>query len=144
MKFTASSIMRSKLVACDSTDNLKKVANKMLIEKVGSVLVKKEGEFIGIITDRDILNAVVKGMDYEENQAEEIMSTPLEFCDADDSLEKCKELFEKTNHSRLVVRKDDKIVGVLLEKFVDRFLGVSKMVSLSRLSDTPKFRTGRG
>ena len=69
MKFTASSIMRSKLVACDSTDNLKKVANKMLIEKVGSVLVKKEGEFIGIIIDRDILNAVVKGMDFEENLA---------------------------------------------------------------------------
>ena len=37
MEFTASSIMRARLVACNATDNLKEVARKMLEEKVESV-----------------------------------------------------------------------------------------------------------
>lgn len=144
MKFTASTIMRSKLVICDSTNNLREVAKKMLHEKVGSVLITQKGKIVGIIIDRDILKAIVDSKDFKSTQAAEIMSSPLDYCDADDSLEKCKELFEKTKHSRLVVRKGEKVVGVLLEKFVGRFLNVSKRYSLAEIAHTPRFRTGRG
>jgi CBS domain-containing protein len=44
MEFTASSIMRARLVTCNATDNLKEVARKMLEEKVGSVLIKQDGK----------------------------------------------------------------------------------------------------
>ncbi len=144
MEFTASSIMRSKLVICNSTSKLKEVTKKMLDEKVGSVLIQQKGKTLGIIIDRDILKAVVDGKDFTSTRAAEIMSSPLDCCNADDSLEKCKELFGKTKHSRLVVRKGEKVVGVLLRKFVDRFLKVSKRYSLMNIARTPRFRTGRG
>ena len=144
MEFTASSIMRCKLVKCNATSTLKEVAKKMLDEKVGSVLIQQKGKSVGIIIDRDILHAAVVGKDFTSTQAIEIMSSPLDCCDADDSLEKCKELFEKTNHSRLVVRKEEKVVGVLLRKFVDRFSGISRRYSLVDIARTPRFRTGRG
>lgn len=144
MEFTASSIMRTKLVTCNATERLKNVAKKMYDEKVGSVLIKQKGEITGIIIDRDILKAIVKGKDFSSTTAAEIMSSPLDCCDADDSIEKCKKLFNETTHSRLVVRKGKKVVGVLLRKFVERFLSVSKRISLVDVAKSPRFRTGRG
>ncbi len=144
MEFTASSIMRTKLVTCNATERLKNVAKKMYDEKVGSVLIKQKGEITGIIIDRDILKAIVKGKDFSSTTAAEIMSTPLDCCDADDSIEKCKKLFDETTHSRLVVRKGKKVVGVLLRKFVERFLSVSKRISLVDVAKSPRYRTGRG
>ncbi|MBW1895253.1 MAG: CBS domain-containing protein [Deltaproteobacteria bacterium] len=143
MEFTASSIMRSKLVVCNDTESLKAVAKKMFDEKVGSVLIKQKEEVIGIIIDRDILKAIVDGIDFTTAPATEIMSSPLDCCSADDSLEHCNELFEKTHHSRLVVKKEEKVVGVLLRKFVERFLSLSKRYSLADIAQTPRFRTGR-
>lgn len=144
MEFTASSIMRTKLVTCNATERLKNVAKKMYDEKVGSVLIKQKGEITGIIIDRDILKAIVKGKDFSSTTAAEIMSSPLDCCEADDSIEKCKKLFNETTHSRLVVRKGKKVVGVLLRKFVERFLSVSKRISLVDVAKSPRFRTGRG
>lgn len=143
MEFTASSIMRSKLVINSSTMNLKDVTKQMLDERVGSVLIQHDGKMEGIIIDRDILKAVVDGRDFTSTQAGEIMSSPLECCNAEDSLEKCKELFEKTNHSRLVVKEGEHVVGILLRKFLDRFLQLSKRYSLMDIDHTPRFRTGR-
>jgi CBS domain-containing protein len=144
MEFTAHSIMRHKLVICDSKKSLKEVARKMFDEEVGSVLVKQEGKIEGIIVNRDILKAVMDGRDFTSTQAAEIMTSPLGYCNADDSLEKCMDLFKETKHSRLVVREQDKVVGVLLRKFAERFLKMSKRHSLANIASTPRFRTGRG
>jgi predicted transcriptional regulator len=144
MEFTASSIMRTKLVTCNATESLKNLVKKMYDDKVGSVLIKQKGEITGIIIDRDILKAVVDGKDFTSTTAAEIMSSPLDCCDANDSIEKCKKLFDDTTHSRLVVRKGKKVVGVLLRKFVERFLSVSKRISLSEVAKSPRYRTGRG
>ena len=122
MEFTASSIMRAKLVTCNVNDKLKDVAKKMLDEKVGSVLIEQEDVISGIILDRDILREVVAGKDFETTLAGEVMSTPLDCCNADDSLEKCKELFDTTKHSRLVVKQEGKVVGVLLRKYGKKYL----------------------
>ena len=144
MEFTASSIMRPKLVVCNDTENLQAVAKKMFDEKVGSVLIKHKEVIVGIIIDRDILKAIVDGKDFTTVPAAEIMSSPLDCCEADDSLEDCKKLFDKTHHSRLVVKKEGKVVGVLLRKFVERFLTVSKRYSLADIAKNPRYRTGRG
>ena len=144
MEFTASSIMRTKLATCNATESLKSVVKKMYDDKVGSVLIKQKGEITGIIIDRDILKAIVAGKDFSATTAAEIMSSPLDCCDADDSIEKCKKLFDETTHSRLVVRKGKKVVGVLLRKFVERFLSVSKRISLVDVAKSPRYRTGRG
>jgi CBS domain-containing protein len=144
MEFTAQSIMRPNLVICDSKKNLREVARKMYDEKVGSILVKQEGEIKGIIVNKDILKAVMDGKDFTLTQAAEIMTSPLGYCNADDSLEKCMDLFKETKHTRLVVKEGDKVVGVLLRKFAERFLKMSKRYSLSKIASTPRFRTGRG
>ncbi|MCK4817668.1 response regulator, partial [bacterium] len=96
IEFTASSIMRSKLIICDPNINLMEVAKKMIYENVRSILIKQDEKIVGIIVDKNILNIIAEGKDFKEIRAADIMSFPLECCDAEDSLEKCMELFEKT------------------------------------------------
>ena len=144
MEITVSSIMRSKLVTCDSTCNLRRVAQKIIDEDAGSILIKQEEEMAGMITEKDLLRAVLKKKDFETTQAKEVMSSPLDCCDAEDSLEKCMEFFKKTNRSRLVVKREGKIVGVMRKKILERFLNTAKRYSLAGIAQTPRFRTGRG
>lgn len=141
--FTVSSVMRSKLVTCSPDCSIKDVTAKMIHENVRSILVKQGEEIAGIIVDKNILTIIADDRDFHAITASEIMSSPLECCDADDSLETCMELFEKSGHSRLVVIKHGRVVGIVLKKFVKRFLTLSKRFSLAEISHRPHFRTGR-
>jgi signal-transduction protein with cAMP-binding, CBS, and nucleotidyltransferase domain len=136
--------MLSKPIVCDVNSNLRLISQKIIDEDVGSVLIKQEEEITGIITEKDLLRAVLKHKDFETTQAGEIMSSPLDCCEAEDSLEKCMEIFKKTNRTRLVVKREGKVVGVMRRKILERFLNTAKRYSLSGITQTPRFRTGRG
>ena len=144
MDISVSSIMRSKTVTCSAVSNLNTIAQKIIDEDAGSVLISDNQDIVGIITEKDLLRAVLKHKDFETTQAQDIMTSPLDCCEAEDSLEKCMELFEKTGRTRLVVMKEGKSVGVIRRKILERFLNTAKRYSLADIAKTPRFRTGRG
>lgn len=144
MDISVSSIMLSKTVICPTTSNLNTIAQKIIDEDAGSVLISDNQDIVGIITEKDLLRAVLKHKEFETTQAQDIMTSPLDCCDAKDSLEKCMELFEKTGRTRLVVMKEGKYVGVIRRKILERFLNTAKRYSLADIAKTPRFRTGRG
>jgi CBS domain-containing protein len=144
MDISVSSIMRSKTVTCSATSNLNTIAQKIIDEDAGSVLISDNQDIVGIITEKDLLRAVLKNKDFETTQAQDIMTAPLDCCEAEDSLEKCMELFEKTGRTRLVVMKEGKSVGVIRRKILERFLSTAKRYSLADIAKTPRHRTGRG
>ena len=144
MDISVSSVMRAKVDTCPATFNLKAIAQKIIDEDAGSVLISDNQNIVGIITEKDLLRAVLQHKDFEKTQAGEVMTSPLDCCDAEDSLEKCMELFEKTGRTRLVVMKEGKAVGVIRRKILERFLSTAKRYSLAGIAKTPRFRTGRG
>ena len=144
MDISVSSIMLAKVITSPVTSNLKTVAQKIIDEDAGSVLISDNGDIVGIITEKDLLRAVLQHKDFETTTAGDVMTSPLDCCDAEDSLEKCMELFEKTGRTRLVVMKEGKAVGVIRRKILERFLSTAKRYSLAGIAKTPRFRTGRG
>ena len=144
MEITVSSIMRSKTDICTATSNLTTIAQKIIDEDAGSVLISDNQDIVGIITEKDLLRAVLQHKEFETTQARDVMTAPLDCCDAEDSLEKCMELFEKTGRTRLVVMKEGKSVGVIRRKILERFLNTAKRYSLADIAKTPRHRTGRG
>jgi len=136
--------MLSKIITCSSTATLREVAQKIIDEDAGSVLITKDEMPVGIITEKDLLRAVLQHKDFGETHAGEVMSSPLDCCQAEDSLEKCMELFEKAGRTRLVVKKEEQFVGVIRRKILERFLSTAKRYSLAGIAKTPRFRTGRG
>lgn len=144
MEITASSIMLAKIITCSTTSTLREVAQKIIDEDAGSVLISENEVPVGIITENDLLRAILQHKDFGTTPAGEVMSSPLNCCHADDSLEKCRELFEKTGRSRLVVKRGEQFVGVVRRKILERFLYTAKRYSLAGIAKTPRFRTGRG
>ena len=45
-------------------------------------------------------------MDFSATQATNIMSSPLDYCEAENTLEECMTVFDNTNRTRLVVKRD--------------------------------------
>lgn len=144
MEITVSSIMLSKIITSSTTSTLRDVAQKIIDEDAGSVLITENGVPVGIITEKDLLRAVLQHKDFGETQAGQVMSSPLDCCQAEDSLEKCMELFEQSGRTRLAVKREDQFVGVIRRKILERFLSTAKRYSLAGIAKTPRFRTGRG
>ena len=144
MDITVSSIMLSKINTCSTTSTLREVAQKIIDKDAGSVLITENGVPVGIITEKDLLRAVLQHKDFGETQTGQVMSSPLDCCHAEDSLEKCMELFEQSGRTRLVVKREEQFVGVIRRKILERFLSTAKRYSLAGIAKTPRFRTGRG
>jgi signal-transduction protein with cAMP-binding, CBS, and nucleotidyltransferase domain len=144
MEITVSSIMFSKIIALSTTSTLREVAQKIIDEDAGSVLITENGVPVGIITEKDLLRAVLQHKDFGETRTGEVMSSPLDCCQAEDSLEKCMELFEQSGRTRLAVKREEQFVGIIRRKILERFLSTAKRYSLAGIAKTPRFRTGRG
>ncbi len=107
-------VMRRFLVTVNVDDNVQYVAELMKDKKVGSVLIKDKNEYVGIITERDILYKVVaEGKNPKEVKAKEIMSSPLITIDKGSDLEEAKKIFREKGIRRLPVRDGKEIVGII-------------------------------
>src|SRR5579875_813900 len=110
----AKDVMRSFIVEVDTESYIKEVASLMKEKKVGSVIVKKDNNPIGIITERDVLYKVVaEGKDPSKVKAKEIMSSPLITVDKETDLEEVLKIFKEKGIRRLPVKEGDKIVGII-------------------------------
>ncbi len=72
---TVGQVVKRKAVIVKPSDTVHKVAKVLSRNKVGSAVVVKDDEIVGIITDRDILDKVVaKGRDPKTVKVEEVMT----------------------------------------------------------------------
>lgn len=100
-----------------SITEVAKIMNRKLI---GSVLVVKDGEPVGMLTERDILRKVVaKGKDPRTTSIYEVMSSPLITTHKDTALPEALKIFRKHYIRRLLITDDDgKIVGIITHRNV--------------------------
>jgi signal-transduction protein with cAMP-binding, CBS, and nucleotidyltransferase domain len=92
-------------------------AAKLMDEKgISSILVKRQGELLGIITDRDIITRVLsKGLDATKVRVGDVMSSPLMTVNEDASVEEAAKKMAEHNIRRLVVERDHQKVGIIAE-----------------------------
>ncbi len=143
MELKAMDAMRTKPVTCSGHDSLTKAIKDLLTGDMDSCLVRRKGKITGILTKSDIIRAALAKRDTQATKAQECMSAPLDCCKADDSLEKCMEIFEKNHRFRLVVMEGEEVVGILRKDIAKGFLKVSRDFTLKRISPSPKYRLGR-
>jgi len=74
-EIAVSQVVKRKAIIVKPSDTVHRVARVLARNKVGSAVVVKKDEIVGIITDRDILDKVVaKGKDPKKVKVEEIMT----------------------------------------------------------------------
>lgn len=90
-------------------------ALKIMSEKnIGSVVVVKDGNYHGIITERDYSRKIIlKGKHSSETRVSEIMSTDLPAVQPSDSIDHCMELMTANNIRYMPVFDKGKLAGII-------------------------------
>lgn len=90
-------------------------AVKLIVEKgEGAVLVKKEGTYVGIWTERDLLrNIITEGFDPKTARIEDYMSSPLITAPHTDTIFQLIDKFLGRKIRHLVIEKEGEYIGVL-------------------------------
>ena len=104
-------------VRVSSADSASKVVDQMLRENVDSVIVAEKDQPIGLVSQKDLLEKVVKPRkDLEKTKARDIMSLPIITVDAEEPLTKAFETMRRTGIPKLAVLRKGKLVGMLTLK----------------------------
>jgi signal-transduction protein with cAMP-binding, CBS, and nucleotidyltransferase domain len=92
------------------------VAKLMSQKGISSVLVERQGEILGIITDRDIISRVVaEGLDATKIEVSQVMTSPLLTIGDDASLDEAAKKMAEHCVRRLVVERAHQKVGIISE-----------------------------
>lgn len=111
-------IMTQDIFILDITSTALEVAQAMKDNNIGSIIVSKDGNPTGIITERDIVHKVMaKDVKPSTMLAEEIMSSPIITVKSSTDVIKASEIMVKSGIRRLgVTNGDDEITGIVTDR----------------------------
>ena len=102
-------IMSKNLIVLNDS-NLEDIAKAMKRYDVGMLIINENNKIKGIITDRDIVTKILANKD---NKIKEYLTTNLVSIDINSDINEAIDLMKKHKIKRLLVKKDNKLVGVL-------------------------------
>jgi len=126
--------MKNLEVPLDEDVNVRDSANLMTDREIGSLIVLSDGEPVGIVTKRDMMQRVVSTCrDPCETRIKDIMSAPLITIDKDAGILTAMRKMRERKISRLVVMEGDVLKGVISERDVINAVSFASLSSFSSL-----------
>ena len=111
---TISEVMSKEPKQIASSTSVVEVATRMRDERVGSLLVERNGEFVGMVTDTDVVRkAVAEKKDLAKTTVETIMTAPLNSIEATKTVPEAHDMMGDLGVRHLAVREAGKVVGVI-------------------------------
>jgi CBS domain-containing protein len=102
------------VVAIDGSTTVLDALKLMSDKNIGSVVITENGEYAGLLTERDYARKVIlQGKSSLETQVREIMSTHFPRMIPENSVETCMHVMSENNIRYLPVFKDDKLCGIV-------------------------------
>ncbi len=109
--------MVSPVLSIDIESTVQEAALFMTANNIGSLLVKKFDEYVGIVTETDLTRKVLgKGLNPDATPISEIMTSPVLSLDCYLPIEEANRFMHKNKIRHLGVTEEDKIVGILSVK----------------------------
>jgi CBS domain-containing protein len=104
--------MSRDLLSAEPTAAITEVAQRMVARDLGAVVVLDGARLVGIMTERDIMRAVARGL-HEDAVVVECMSKDPETIEPDDSTQHAAVLMIHGGFRHLPVVEGDNVVGIL-------------------------------
>jgi len=104
--------MSRNLLTVEPGARVTEIAQRMVERDVGAVLVLEEQRLVGILTERDILRAVARGLDDSSTVADWMTRDP-DTLEADESTRHAATLMIHGVYRHLPVMEKDQVVGML-------------------------------
>lgn len=114
---TVGQLMQDAVTQCTARTDAATIAHLMTHRNYGSLpVVDEEGTLIGIVTEYDLLQAMIDGRDLRKILATELMSAyPLTVTE-DQTLAQVADLFQDRYVTRVPVVRNKKLVGILARR----------------------------
>ncbi|MDX2252518.1 MAG: CBS domain-containing protein [Nitrospira sp.] len=114
---TVGQLMQDAVTQCTARTDAATIAHLMTHRNYGSVpVVDEEGTLIGIVTEYDLLQAMIDGRDLRKILATEIMSAHPLTVTEDQTLAQVADLFQDRYVTRVPVVRNKKLVGILARR----------------------------
>ena len=106
-------VMTKAIISVTNETTVFQVAKMMEQGGIGAVLVKKNGNLSGIITDRDYATKIVAHNLPSDTPVEQIMSSPLITINFDESISAAAERMISKKIRKLAVTDNGNIIGLI-------------------------------
>ncbi|MDJ0784372.1 MAG: CBS domain-containing protein [Desulfosarcinaceae bacterium] len=114
---TAADIIKEKnreMVCIDHDKSVADAVQQMVAQKIGAILVRKEGRLVGIYSERDLLrHMAAPGFDPAKAPIVEFMTSPLCTAAHDTSLTRLTEIFLGRFIRHIVIEEGEQPIGML-------------------------------
>jgi len=122
---TVGQLMQDAVTRCTSRTDALTITHMMTHRNFGSLpVVEEDGILVGIVTEYDLLQAMIDGRDLRKILATEIMSPHAVAVTEDQTLAQVADLFQDRYLTRVPVVRNKKLVGVLARR--DLLFGYTK------------------
>ncbi|HXF92238.1 MAG TPA: CBS domain-containing protein [Nitrospiraceae bacterium] len=111
---TVGQIMRKDPKRIPYTTSVREAAKKMRDERIGSLLVEKNGDLVGIVTDTDVVRrAVAGGADLNTLTVQDIMTSPIATIEVMRTVQDAHDMMGDLGVRHLGVTEQGKLVGLI-------------------------------
>ena len=116
-KVTLADVMTNEVISIDQEASVQVAAEKMRKENICSLIVQQAGNFIGVVTETDVVKKVVaKRKDLSQTKVGEIMTSPIISIESTQPLNKANMIMALKGIRHLPVSSAGKIVGIVSSK----------------------------
>lgn len=110
--------MRKNVVTAPEETSLYKISKKLSNNKVGSVVITKSKQVVGIVTERDIVEAVASKKNLEKLKARDLKKKKIVTAAPSEDLLEVTRKMVKEGVKRLPVLDKGKLIGIITDKEV--------------------------
>ncbi|MFH1721455.1 MAG: CBS domain-containing protein [Candidatus Altiarchaeota archaeon] len=121
-------LMSSPVIHLSPDKSVKEAAQLIAEKKIGCMLVKGGGKFVGILTERDIVERVVaKGLDPNETKIKDVMTADFVTAPAETSFLDANDLMSEKKIRRLPLTEEGEIVGIITIRDIQARMSYSQL-----------------
>ena len=114
---TVGQLMQDAVTSCTPRTDGLTIASMMTRRNFGSLpVVESDGTLVGIVSEYDLLQAMIEGRDLRKILATEIMSAHPVSVTEDQTLAQVADLFQDRYMTRVPVVRNKKLVGILARR----------------------------
>jgi CBS domain-containing protein len=107
-------LMNRNICAIEPDRTLKEAAQVMARDHVGALLVRKGGDYVGILSETDIVRrGLAQGLSPETTNVTQVMSAPIITIDVEQSIAHANEIMSAKKIRHLVVTERGEVMGII-------------------------------
>ena len=128
-------IMKKDVISMDESMSVQEAAEMMDKKNVGSIIVTRKNDPVGILTERDFVTKIAAEGRPLFTTISGVMSFPLTLIDVDETVWEAAELMKNKSIHKLPVQDGNKIVGIVTTTDIVRICSVGSDSEMRKLCD---------